>query len=184
MSRSSARVLGGCVLAVAIGAVARTSAQSATSRLEAAFVSKFPQFVEWPAAAIEGRTSIDVCVAQPDPFGADLDALVAGETLNGRPLAARRVDREGDVSACHVLFIPSQNEKQANPLLQKAGPLPILTVSDDPRFLDDGGIVRLRIVDGRVRFDVNAAAARRSGLRLSSQLLQLAVEVRGAGGGA
>ena len=49
-----------------------------------------------------------------------------------------------------------------------------------PRSLvDDGGIVRLRSVDGRIRFDIDVAAAQRAGLRVSSQLLQLALTVRG-----
>ena len=37
----------------------------------------------------------------------------------------------------------------------------------------------LRLVDGRVRFDVNVGAAERVGVRFSSQLLRLAVNVRG-----
>jgi hypothetical protein len=55
----------------------------------------------------------------------------------------------------------------------------VLTVSDDQKFLDQGGIVRLRQVDGRLRFDIDAGAARRAGLRISSQMLQLAATVRG-----
>jgi hypothetical protein len=57
--------------------------------------------------------------------------------------------------------------------------LPILTVGDDSRFLDEGGDIQLKIVAGRVRFEVNAAAASRVGLKISSQLLQLALAVRG-----
>jgi hypothetical protein len=40
--------------------------------------------------------------------------------------------------------------------------------------------VRLRLVDGRMRFDINATAAGQAGLRISSQLLQLALSVRGS----
>ena len=47
------------------------------------------------------------------------------------------------------------------------------------RVLDDGGMVSLRVVDGRLRFDVNMPAVERAGLRLSAQLLGLAMTVRG-----
>jgi hypothetical protein len=57
--------------------------------------------------------------------------------------------------------------------------LPTLTVGDYPEFLNEGGVVYLRMVGGRVRFEVNVAAARRSGLHLSSQLLRLAMAVHG-----
>jgi len=147
-------------------------------RLKAAIVSKFPQFVEWPDAAVEGRKTIDVCVAAPDPFGTDLQDLVSGEELNGRTLALRRVDAPSQVSDCHVLFLPARSGARRT-LLAAATHLPVLTVSDDPGFLDAGGIVALRVVDGRVRFEVDDGAARRVGLRISSQLLRLALSVRG-----
>jgi hypothetical protein len=148
------------------------------SRLKAAFVSKFPQFVEWPAAATDGRETIDICVASPDPFGTDLQELLTGEVLNGRGLNLRHVNAAPDVDGCHMLFLPARKGGR-HPLLTVASGRAILTVSDDPGFLDDGGIVALRVVDGRVRFEIDDAAARRVGLRISSQLLRLALAVRG-----
>jgi hypothetical protein len=148
------------------------------SRLKAAFIAKFPQFVEWPAAAFDGRTTLDVCVAAPDPFGPDLFELVAEETLNGRPIVARRIDRDLEIDGCQVLFLPDRSGSFGARLLERAASLPILTVGDDPRFLDQGGIVAFRLVGGRVRFEVNLAAAQRVGLRVSSQLLSLAISVR------
>ena len=156
-------------------------AQTATleTRLKAAFLSKFPQFVEWPAETLAGRTTIEICVASPNPFGSELDELVAGESLNGRRIVIGVVEREQDVAGCHILFLPARPDGARHPLLRRAESLPILTVGDTPRFLDEGGIVRLRTVDGRLRFDVNAGAAQRVGLRISAQLLRLALSVRG-----
>lgn len=162
----------------AVGLHAQPS--SLERKLKAAFVSKFPQFVEWPQGATGAPARIDVCVGLPDPFGPDIDALVSGQTIGGRQMVARRVDAEQDLDGCRVLYLPVR-PGHPHPLLRRASALPILTVSDDPHFLDDGGIVRLRIVAGRVRFDINTAAARKVGLRISSQLLQLAVSVQGGG---
>jgi hypothetical protein len=63
-------------------------------------------------------------------------------------------------------------------LLPRAARLPILTVGEYPAFLNDGGIIGLRVIDGKVRFDVNLRQAERVGLRVSSQLLRLARIVR------
>ena len=149
------------------------------SRLKAALLSKFPQFVDWPGPAIEGRPTLDVCVAAPDPFGADLQELLTGEQVNARPLALRHVATAADVDGCHLLYLPAQGYARHPPLLGAVADRPVLTVSDAPNFLDDGGMVALRVVGDRVRFDIDAAAARRVGLRISSQLLRLAVSVRG-----
>ena len=147
-------------------------------RLKAAFVHQLPQFVEWPAGALDGRPSLDLCVLTSSRFRRVLEELVDGETLAGRPVAVRRVHLDESIRTCHVLFLPSASTARVAALRQVATAA-VLTVSDASRFLDEGGVVQLRVVDDRVRFEVNARAARRAGLRLSSQLLQLAASVRG-----
>jgi hypothetical protein len=171
-----------CLAACTLHPVHAETNTAAESRLKAAFVSKFAQFVEWPPGALSGRTTIDICVT-PSPSGtieADLQQLVTGQSLNDPPIAVRRILDDSDLPSCQVLFLPARSSASRHRLLQQAQSRPILTVGDDSRFLDEGGIVRLRSVQGRIRFDVDAAAARRAGLRVSSQLLRLALTVRGA----
>ena len=151
----------------------------AEHQLKAAFVSKFPQFTEWPEATLEGLQRIELCVARPNPFGTSLRELTAGERLGARPLVVREVDSPQDLDACQLLFVANQSPRERKSLLDRARTLPILTVGDAATFIDEGGIVALRMVNGRVRFDVNVEAANQAGLRLSSQLLQLALSVRG-----
>jgi hypothetical protein len=148
-------------------------------RLKAAFIYHFPQFVEWPPTALEGRATVDLCVLDPNPFGGVLEDLAEGEALAGRPLAVRRVDVNA-TDNCQVLYLPGSvtNRKV---ILQRVSRLPVLTVSDAPEFLDEGGTVLLRVVSNRVRFEVNVGAAETAGLRISPQLLRLALRVRGGG---
>ncbi|MGH9372166.1 MAG: YfiR family protein [Vicinamibacterales bacterium] len=148
-------------------------------RLKAAFVSKFPEFTEWPESALSNRKTLDLCVARPNPFGSSLSDLVVGETVRGRPLVARDVADARAIDTCQLLFVPRLPARARKALLARAATRPILTVGDYPGFLDEGGIVNLRLVDGQVRFEINVAAANRAGVRLSSQLLRLALNVRG-----
>ncbi len=148
-------------------------------RLKAAFVSKFPSFASWPDSALANRTAVEVCVARPNPFGQSLDELLVGERVHGKPLVVRTVDGPEAVTTCHVLFVTHVGFNERRAFLAKVATLPVLTVGDYPTFLDEGGIVNLRLVDGRIRFDIDLGAANRAGLRLSSQLLQLAFSTRG-----
>jgi hypothetical protein len=176
------QAVGGVTVLAVVFAIANPAAQAPApeGKLKAAFVSKFPQFVEWPAPLVERDIPLTLCVAMPDPFGPDLDELVSDQSLNGHAMVVRRLDLEASLNGCHVLFLPSAAAGAARHLLRKAASIPILTIGDDRRFLDEGGIIGLRMVGGRVRFEVSVAAARRAGLKLSSQLLQLALSVRGA----
>ena len=161
------------------GASPAGQAAGAEHQLKAAFVSKFPQFTEWPESILNGRQQIELCVAIPNPFGTSLRELTEGERLGSRPLVVRTVDSPGDLEGCQLLFLPAGPPSERKSLLDRARTLPILTVSDAPTFIAEGGMVALRMLDGRVRFEINVNAATQVGLRLSSQLLQLALNVRG-----
>ena len=50
---------------------------------------------------------------------------------------------------------------------------PVLTISDVDDFARHGGIAQMFVENGRMRFDLNLEAAKRSRLQLSSKLLVL-----------
>lgn len=154
-------------------------APSAEYRVKAAFLTKFPEFTAWPDGSLAARKAIDICVAGPNPFGQTLAELVADRIVHGLPLVTRRIDSAQAVDTCQVVFIASASPGSRKAYLARAAARPVLTVGDAPDFLDEGGIVQLRMIDGRVRFEVNAEAADRAGVRLSAQLLRLAIAVRG-----
>ena len=93
-------------------------------------------------------------------------------------LDLRPVDGSDELTGCHVLFV-SKRSGDASALLKATAGRPVLTVGESDEFLDGGGIIALKIVDGKVRFEIHAANAQKAGLRISSQLLSLALAVRG-----
>jgi hypothetical protein len=54
----------------------------------------------------------------------------------------------------------------------------ILTVSDAPDFVAQGGMIQFVIEGNRVRFQINLTAAQQAKLSLSSELLKLATSIR------
>jgi hypothetical protein len=146
-------------------------------RLKAAFMYQLPQLVVWPSAIWQDAQAVQLCIASPNPFGSELEQLLRGESLNGRPLLVREIAGSDELVGCHVLFVGARSDV-AGPVLRAAVGRPILTVGEGDRFFESGGIIVMKIVDGRVRFDVNATNAAKNGLRISSQLLSLALTVR------
>lgn len=149
-------------------------------RVKAAYVYRFSQFVTWPPAALAGAATIDICVLRPSPFGGELAQLVRGESVEGRAVRVREVAGADAVAGCHAIFVGADAPGARN-VVRAATGHHILTVGESESFLNDGGIIALRVIDRRVRFEVDAANARRAGLRIAAQLLNLAVRVRDGG---
>jgi len=145
-------------------------------QVKAAYMANFGRFVEWPTAVAKSE-SFNICVLGRDPFGADLDAALAGETIGGAHMLAKRISRAQDAVDCRILFISSSEVSQWKEISAALKTLSVLTVSDMPQFARRGGIIQFLLDGNRVRFDINLAATERVGLNLSSELLKLAVTV-------
>ena len=52
------------------------------------------------------------------------------------------------------------------------------SVGETDQFAQIGGIINFTIIESRVPFEIDQAAARRAGLRISAKLLNLALVIR------
>lgn len=149
--------------------------------VKAVYLLNFGRFAKWPAP---NRTATPpafaVCVLGHDPFGSALDATVAGESIDGRPVVTKRLASASDAAGCRILFISASEDAQLKRILDLIRGTPTLTVSDIPRFAEQGGMIQFVSEGNRVRFSVNVAATEQAGLTLSSELLRVAVTVKGA----
>ena len=169
-------ILAACLLA--LPAIAR--AQAPEYDLKAAFLFNFVKFVEWPADAFAGeRAPMTICVYGEDPFGPALDAVVQDERVGERSLLIQRPAGLDGLGGCHVLFVSRSERERMGEVLAKVQGAPVLTVGDADGFLRAGGVINFVLEGGKVRFLIDQAAAERSGLRVSSKLMRLAVNTGG-----
>jgi hypothetical protein len=151
-------------------------------QVQAAYLSNFARFVEWPAKAAVGGEPFYVCVLGQDPFGAALDTALKRETIGGAPMAAKRITAAEDAAGCRIVFLnasfSSSRKPELKAILAALAPLNALTVSDMSDFTKRGGMIQFVLEGNRVRFEINLRAARNAGLTLSSELLRVAVAVR------
>jgi len=150
--------------------------------VEAAYLYNFGKFVVWPGAAHTSNPFL-ICILGDDPFGLVLDHAIADETLRGRPVQGKRIAHAQDAIGCSILYISSSESGRLSKILPVIHEAPVLTVSDIPDFVQQGGMIQFVLRDGRVRFAVNLAPVKSSGLALSSELLKVSVQVVGAAGG-
>jgi hypothetical protein len=147
--------------------------------VKAAYLYNFARFVEWPGEnGSDGKGSFEICILGADPFGATLDATVAGQTIGGKSISIRRVSKPQEVSPCRIVFISSSEEGRLKEDLAALDKAQALTVSDIPRFSERGGMIGFILEGNRVRFDVNLTSAQGAGLTLRSELLKVATNVR------
>lgn len=138
-----------------------------------ALVYKISRFVSWPET--DGIGDFMLCLA-------DAKAHVkAVRRLKGRSIRERAIrvhlitDRaDDDPATCDVVYLTNDDAARSSALINRFANQPVLMVSDIPQFAENGGMVGLSIVDGRISMTINVATYERAGLIISSQLLELA----------
>ena len=167
------------LLAVTLGLVCAGGVQADNpAKVQLGFLFNFVRYVAWPESALQPGTPLRVCLA---PGNANLSAQftelarqpMAGLTMGGKVLA-----RPADVVNCHALYIPAEVPGPLSAWLDAANQTGALTVGDAPEFMEAGGMIGLVPVGGRYRFDINLGKALMVNLRISSQLLKLAMTVK------
>jgi hypothetical protein len=165
------------VLTIGIIAEVSLSGQAVTQpALKAAFLYNFAKFAEWPNDAAS-TAPLTLCVVDDSAVDDALSQLVRGSVVNGRPVTVQRVSRDR-LRGCHLAYFGGTDADRAIAMLDEIKGASVLTVSDGEQFARMGGVIGLFLEDGKMRFAVNAEAAQRGGVRLSSRLLTLAKLVK------
>ncbi len=147
------------------------------NEIKAAFVYNFLKFVNWKkSASIDEQFALNVCHAG-DSKTIEKILLLNGRQANGRPIKVKETECNLVEKGCSVIFISEMSEEKQERLLKLAIKNNTLTVGDARDFAKRGGIIGLKIVDGKVRFDINLKTATLSNIEISSQLLKLADKV-------
>lgn len=151
------------------------------SSIKAAFLVKFASFVEWPAGtfARPGQPLV-IGVSDDDEFQAALEQLVAGRTVDERPVVVRKFAEGAATTGLHILYLGARRDSRLREAIQGIKG-PVLIVTSQNQGLQAGSVINFSSEAGRVRFSASLAAAERHQLRLSARLLAVAQFIDGGG---
>ncbi|MDD2853715.1 MAG: YfiR family protein [Desulfuromonadaceae bacterium] len=157
--------------------------KASENELKAVYLYNFLQFVQWPSE--QGRWSKDnakiIGVVGDSPFGtalAELQINVNQKVTNPiRVIYYGRYHEDMNLNACHLLFVSESEKQHIGKIMSAVKGSPVLTVSDVDDFISSGGMIALVRENGKIRWMINRGLTDKAGLRLSSQLLSIALRV-------
>lgn len=147
------------------------------NRVKAAFLRNFTHYVTWPADAFaDDRSSWRICILGNDPFGDILDKTLIGRFEQGRAFEILRAETLSELPRCQIVFIAYKDAAKRRAALAELKKSPILTVSDAPDFLREGGIIQFQVGD-RVEMHINLDQSRYASLTIQTKMLEVSQDV-------
>ncbi|MBS3964593.1 MAG: YfiR family protein [Methylomonas sp.] len=142
--------------------------------VKVAFLYNFFKFIDWPAGA---ATEVMTLCTSHDPSLTEALTVLAGKTVNGRPLRVMQDIDPARIGHCHLLFLHRDGVTDIGHLLVIARTSHAVTVGDYPSFIESGGIIGLIKNGNRLVFEINLEQAARQGHHIDAQMLKLARRV-------
>ena len=173
------RSVGHCLLAfwLSLGVPIAQPVAMADDMLEyqvkAAFIYNFIVFTQWPENT---SGTIQLCVYGEDYFGHEIDKL-HNRSVGKRYIQVARIQSAEKLAQCQAIFFSKSVSNNLSSILIDLQDKSILTLTDNPNAISPGIIINMNVINDKIVFEINLAVARRSGLDISSKLLQLAVKV-------
>ena len=166
---------GVCVLTGACAPV--LAADRSEEVVEAAYLFRFAGYIEWPGA-VDQSDFVIVVLGSP-AMARRLRGLAQAQLINNHPVRVRQASSIRDIAGADILYVATGHADSLRSWTPPASKSTLI-VTDEEGGLRDGGTLNFLTIDRRVRFEVSLTAADQAHLKISSELLGLAVRVFGA----
>lgn len=147
---------------------------------KAAYIYNFAKLVSWPQGTWQSpEMPFNLCILGEDNVSQALKKL-GGKKIKGHDVLVQSFSAQPPAGLCHLLYVAQNIKLDRSWLKSSLSENAVLSISEVPGFLKQGGVIELFRQDQRTRFKINQRNAKNLGIDISSRLLSLATKVERA----
>jgi YfiR/HmsC-like len=146
--------------------------------VKAAYVLRFANYVVWPPQA-EAQGNFVIAVLDAPGIARQLTSLTQAHRINNRRVEVRPLLSVRDLGDPDILVVGAGHAESLRSWKPTSPSRSTLVVTDEDGALNKGGMLNFLTIDRRVRFEVALKDAEQAHLKISSELLAVAVRVFG-----
>ncbi|HEY4973339.1 MAG TPA: YfiR family protein [Steroidobacteraceae bacterium] len=166
-----------CMLGVPAGRAGAAESYSEDA-VKAAFLYRFTGYVDWPPTAL-ANPPFTIAVLNADGVAAELGRLLQNRQIHNQAAQVRSIKSIKEINNAQMLYIGAAHREDLRHVVAAMAGRPVLIVTNEADALDAGSTVNFLLIDQRVRFEISVDAAQGAGLKVASELLAVAIRVRG-----
>jgi len=140
----------------------------------AALTLNVARFTRWPEFAFNHAPyTLNLCVFGDNVVQQSFNDI-ENKIINNKTIHIINISRLRNLNRCHLLYLSELNRNKLIPLLAELKGKAVLTVGENMRLIQAGGMVGLEKINGKIQLNINLPMVKHSKLVISSRLLQLA----------
>ena len=164
------RLLSTLLLASALLLSGTSQAQEAMAKIQSLYIYNFAKNIQW--SNVSDKYVIGV-FADNATFE-QLKSVLAVRKFNGKSFELKKLSSSTQASSCHIVFVGQNYAGQVKKIATAADLSNTLLVSEKGQ-LNNGAAICFVLQNSKLKFKINEAACKASGLQVSNDLMALSV---------
>ena len=136
-------------------------------------VYNFTKYVQWPDHAGGGEFIIGV-VGSTEVYNT-LNGWYGGKPRGTKTYIIKKFNSAADVTECHVLYIDKSKSGEFDNVNDKLKGKGTLIITDKSGLGEQGSSINFKLVDNKLKFELNQKAIEASNLKVSGALSSMAI---------
>jgi YfiR/HmsC-like len=136
-------------------------------------IYNFIKYIQWPNEAESGDFVVGI-LGEDDVFNM-LKSYYDGKPIRSKKYSIRKIQSAEEASTCQVVYVGKNKAGQFDNVKQAVSGKPILTITDSSNLGKKGSCINFKVIDGKLKFELNQASVSASSLKIAGQLSSMAI---------
>lgn len=151
-----------------------TSAQDKPMHeIHSAMLYNFIKYVQWPNEGDGGEFVVGV-MGDDDVFNT-LKQWYDGKPKGTKKYVIKKLASAADAATCAVIYLGKGKSNQFEDIKGSIAGKPVLTITNGNGLAQKGSCINFKVVDGKLKFEMNQGTFGTNNLKVSSQLSSMAI---------
>jgi hypothetical protein len=141
--------------------------------IHAAMLYNFIKYVQWPNETDPGDFVVGV-MGEENVFNT-LKAWYDGKPKGNKKYVVRKLDNAQQAADCQVVYIGKSKNREFDNVKTNTSGKSVLTITDGNGLGHKGSCINFKVIDGKLKFELNQGTLNTSNLKVSNQLSSMAI---------
>jgi hypothetical protein len=161
------------VLFISATALPAFSQERPTHEIHAAMLYNFIKYVQWPNEGEAGEFVIGV-IGDENLFNT-LKQWYEGKPKGSKKYSIRKLSAPAEAGECQVVYLGKSKSREFDDIKNMITGKSVLTITDSNGLGQKGSCINFKVIDGKLKFELNQAVINTANLKVSSQLSSMAI---------
>jgi YfiR/HmsC-like len=144
-----------------------------THEIHAAMLFNFIKYVQWPNEGEPGDFVVGV-IGDENVFNT-MKQWYDGKAKGSKKYVIKKLSSADEATNCQVVYVGKSKNRDFDIIKTSVTGKSILTITDGNGMGQKGSCINFKVIDGKLKFELNQAMVSGSNLKVSTQLSSMAI---------